>query len=100
MESRNFVGDWAEETLLQAERAVTLMGTPRPDWVDRDYYETNIIQEINFPTSSKNENSSLFPEMRLILVPFLLSVAVLVLCKLSKIKFCNNRKQVEYTAIP
>mmetsp|Transcript_45186 Transcript_45186/g.102025 ORF Transcript_45186/g.102025 Transcript_45186/m.102025 type:complete len:510 (-) Transcript_45186:101-1630(-) len=35
-------GDWAEESLLMAERALLLSGIPKPPWLDADYYETKV----------------------------------------------------------
>ena len=31
-------GDWAEESLLQTERALHVLGVPRPGWLDQTYY--------------------------------------------------------------
>jgi len=35
-------GDWAEESLLQAERAMYRLGTPRPWWLNEVYYQDNV----------------------------------------------------------
>lgn len=35
-------GDWAEESLLQAERGLRKIGYKRPDWLDKDYYQTKV----------------------------------------------------------
>ncbi|CAJ1350999.1 unnamed protein product [Effrenium voratum] len=35
-------GDWAEESLLQAERALHKIGVPRPAWLDEDYYSRKV----------------------------------------------------------
>lgn len=42
MNTRYMFGDWAEETLLQAERALRSLGATRPSWLDADYYEKKI----------------------------------------------------------
>lgn len=38
-------GDWAEESLLQAERALHANGVPRPSWLDEDYYNLKVVGE-------------------------------------------------------
>ena len=38
-----FFGDWAEETLVQAERAYYRLGMPRPAWLNGSYYQANIV---------------------------------------------------------
>jgi len=35
-------GDWAEETLLQAERALRTLGMPKPEWLNQSYYDAKI----------------------------------------------------------
>lgn len=40
---KNFQGDWAEESLLQAERGLRLSGFERPEWLDEDYYKAKIV---------------------------------------------------------
>jgi hypothetical protein len=42
LNTRYMFGDWAEETLLQAERALLALGSPRPSWLDPDYYKEKI----------------------------------------------------------
>ena len=39
---RFFNGDWAEESLLQAERALARLGVGRPDWLNRSYYDARV----------------------------------------------------------
>lgn len=41
-----FFGDWAEESLLQAERAMYLLHTPQPIWLDESYYKEKVISQI------------------------------------------------------
>ena len=40
---RYFFGDWAEETLLQAERALYRLKVPRPSWLNASYYAAKIV---------------------------------------------------------
>jgi len=35
-------GDWAEESLLMAERGLLLQGFERPQWLDEDYYKAKV----------------------------------------------------------
>ena len=43
MNGRYFFGDWAEESLLQAERAMHILGTPRPLWLNESYYREKVV---------------------------------------------------------
>lgn len=36
-------GDWAEESLLQAERALHVLNVPKPDWLDTSYYNEKVV---------------------------------------------------------
>eukprot|EP00420_Gonyaulax_spinifera_P005406 CAMPEP_0197941966 /NCGR_PEP_ID=MMETSP1439-20131203/123640_1 /TAXON_ID=66791 /ORGANISM="Gonyaulax spinifera, Strain CCMP409" /LENGTH=104 /DNA_ID=CAMNT_0043565199 /DNA_START=14 /DNA_END=328 /DNA_ORIENTATION=+ len=36
-------GDWAEESLLQAERGLRVTGVPKPDWLDEAYYAQKVV---------------------------------------------------------
>ena len=36
-------GDWAEESLLMAERALSRLGAPKPEWLDDDYYREKVV---------------------------------------------------------
>ncbi|KAL7568298.1 hypothetical protein ACA910_022634 [Epithemia clementina (nom. ined.)] len=41
-------GDWAEESLMQAERAMYLLGTPKPSWIVNDtYYQQHVVQQVS-----------------------------------------------------
>eukprot|EP00531_Pseudo-nitzschia_arenysensis_P001364 CAMPEP_0116149412 /NCGR_PEP_ID=MMETSP0329-20121206/18930_1 /TAXON_ID=697910 /ORGANISM="Pseudo-nitzschia arenysensis, Strain B593" /LENGTH=545 /DNA_ID=CAMNT_0003645717 /DNA_START=86 /DNA_END=1721 /DNA_ORIENTATION=- len=42
-----YQGDWAEESLLQAERAMLLLGTPKPWWLDEFYYKKKIESKVS-----------------------------------------------------
>jgi len=39
----SFFGDWAEESLLQAERALKLLGVPKPEWLNTAYYNEKVL---------------------------------------------------------
>jgi len=39
-------GDWAEESLLQAERGLHLLGVERPEWLDEAYYNEKVEQVV------------------------------------------------------
>ena len=39
-------GYWAEEPLLQAERALYILGTPKPSWLIDSYYQINVIKQV------------------------------------------------------
>lgn len=43
MNVRYFFGDWAEESLLQAERVMHILGTPRPLWLNESYYREKVV---------------------------------------------------------
>lgn len=51
-ETMKFFGDWAEESLLQAERALSLLGVPRPQWLDSHYYAKKVAQFVPQPGAS------------------------------------------------
>jgi hypothetical protein len=38
----NLNGDWAQESLLQAERGLRILGVPRPAWLDEAYYNEKV----------------------------------------------------------
>lgn len=38
----NLNGDWAEESLLQVERGLRILGVPRPAWLDEAYYKEKV----------------------------------------------------------
>jgi len=42
-EVMSFFGDWAEESLLQAERALKLLGVPKPEWLNTAYYNEKVL---------------------------------------------------------
>ena len=48
---RHSMGDWAEESLMQAERAMYLLGTPKPAWLkSADYYQRHVVHPAQFLT--------------------------------------------------
>ena len=42
-----YEGDWAEESLLQAERAMYLLGTKKPRWLDEIYYQEKVVSRVS-----------------------------------------------------
>ena len=42
-QSTYFEGDWAQESLLQCERALYRLGVKRPDWLNASYYAERIV---------------------------------------------------------
>jgi hypothetical protein len=38
-------GDWAEESLLQAERALYKLNIAKPDWLDGKYYQKKVVSQ-------------------------------------------------------
>eukprot|EP00746_Dinoflagellata_sp_MGD_P086947 gnl/MRDRNA2_/MRDRNA2_34472_c0_seq1.p1 gnl/MRDRNA2_/MRDRNA2_34472_c0~~gnl/MRDRNA2_/MRDRNA2_34472_c0_seq1.p1 ORF type:complete len:505 (+),score=92.02 gnl/MRDRNA2_/MRDRNA2_34472_c0_seq1:68-1582(+) len=42
-EVEKMYGDWAEESLLQAERALHVLNVPKPDWLDTSYYNDRVV---------------------------------------------------------
>ena len=46
-------GDWAEESLLQAERALRRLGAPKPDWLDAAYYAAKIAAMDRLPSAPR-----------------------------------------------
>mmetsp|Transcript_104917 Transcript_104917/g.328450 ORF Transcript_104917/g.328450 Transcript_104917/m.328450 type:complete len:453 (+) Transcript_104917:39-1397(+) len=52
LQTERLFGDWAEESLLQAERGLRLLGLPRPAWLDEGYYEKNVAQAAGGPGST------------------------------------------------
>lgn len=104
-------GDWAEETLLQAERAVTVLGTPKPAWLDTEYYQANVVEQLNRGTGGGGGeagfvggNMSARSEwiLKLVILPVVLLAALVLLAKVAKPNLCNRNKQqqAEYSAIP
>lgn len=58
--ARDYQGDWAEESLLQAERAMLLLGTPKPWWLDEFYYKAKIESKVsgNFVVGGRDRISA------------------------------------------
>merc|ERR1719502_1829237 len=51
-EVMGFFGDWAEESLLQAERALTLLGVSKPPWLNEAYYNKKIVPFVSADEAS------------------------------------------------
>jgi hypothetical protein len=110
LDVRYLWGDWAEETLLQAERAVTVLGTPKAPWLDGDYYQVNIVQVLNIGLGGSGNagfmNSALSDSrnawmMKLILLPLAVVALMLTVWKVAKSRFWSSKQQrPEYTVIP
>ena len=46
-----FYGDWAEESLLQAERAMFSLGMEKPMWLNGTYYEEKVASQVTIKPS-------------------------------------------------
>ena len=53
LQSKYLFGDWAEESLMQAERALRLAGMDKPQWLDTKYYKANIVNKCKKATNTK-----------------------------------------------
>jgi hypothetical protein len=104
LDVRYYWGDWAEESLLQAERAMLLLGMSPPSWLlNKDYYHTNVVMNVKYYVSledmllpTSNATSLL---LKWILLPFALVVAVVALfCAIKSRR--ENKRQAQYDLIP
>jgi hypothetical protein len=104
MDVRYFFGDWAQESLLQSERAMLLLGMPPPMWLQSmDYYHENVVKRVHVfredmpptPTASA-ENGSL--KLSLLPVALVATICGLVLCLVKR--SIRKKHQNEYTSIP
>ncbi|KAL3905694.1 MAG: hypothetical protein SGARI_004336 [Bacillariaceae sp.] len=101
MDVRYYWGDWAEESLLQAERALLLLDTPPPSWlVDKDYYHDNVVtktyisHEEMLPSVTSNFENNL---LKWIVLPLAAVVTVIAIIVVKR----NRRKEKEgYSLIP
>lgn len=111
LDVRYLWGDWAEETLLQAERAVTMLGTPKASWVDMDYYQINIIQKLPgtldgatattaTATTGGSYDAGTSWMMKLILLPLAVVALMLVVWKIISKSRSSKYRQGDYTVIP
>merc|ERR1712032_337762 len=51
MNVHKFYGDWAEESLLQAERTMYLLNkTSKPTWLNSTYYKTRVTSQVAVET--------------------------------------------------
>jgi hypothetical protein len=104
LDVRYYWGDWAEESLLQAERAMLLLGMSPPPWlVNLDYYHTNVVNNVdsNIPPENMLLPTSTTPNLLLqwILLPVVLVVTVLALVGMIKWR-SGNKLQARYNPIP
>jgi hypothetical protein len=96
-------GDWAEEGLLQAERAMLLLGMSPPQWMqNKDYYHTNVVKQVYIshqeylPThTSSLENDFL----KWFVLPVAAVGTIWAIISLVR-KTSSKQRQNEYTAIP
>jgi hypothetical protein len=86
-----FFGDWAEESLLQAERAMYILSTTttasssssslndnKPSWLNELYYKTKVTSQVNLYDKDDNEDeeeissstSTFTPRVPLVSYPF------------------------------
>lgn len=103
LDVRYYWGDWAEESLLQAERAMLLMDMSPPSWlVNKDYYHTNVVKKVyisheeKWPTTTSNVENNLF---KWILLPAALVVTVVALVGIIK-RRSENKREAAYSPIP
>ncbi|KAL3907383.1 MAG: hypothetical protein SGILL_008900 [Bacillariaceae sp.] len=102
MDVRFMWGDWAEESLLQAERAMLLLGQAPPKWLlDKDYYHANVVEKVYksheemLPTATSNVENNL---LKWIFLPMALVVTVIAIVCVTKRNRC--KKQEGYSPIP
>lgn len=102
----DYQGDWAEESLLQAERAMYLLGTAKPEWLDADYYHQQIASKVDgdFGSASATSTSPRIKVEREVdlfhgeLLP-LITMAVVVTLALGWYRRNIGSKRNEYTPI-
>jgi hypothetical protein len=101
---RYFWGDWAEETLLQAERAMLLLGTPPPSWTqNHDYYTAEVVEKVYYESSestsaSKRSWKSLVSVTTVTLTIFAFSGLLVLIWKV--FKGYKDQRQAQYTPLP
>eukprot|EP00529_Nitzschia_sp_RCC80_P016821 CAMPEP_0113504326 /NCGR_PEP_ID=MMETSP0014_2-20120614/34654_1 /TAXON_ID=2857 /ORGANISM="Nitzschia sp." /LENGTH=645 /DNA_ID=CAMNT_0000399425 /DNA_START=43 /DNA_END=1980 /DNA_ORIENTATION=+ /assembly_acc=CAM_ASM_000159 len=92
LEVKYFWGDWAEETLVQAERAMLLLGTPPPSWTQNfDYYTAEIIEKVYVEEWPG-------PLMTVGILVIIIAVLLAVFWKYYKGK--KRQQTAEYTELP
>jgi hypothetical protein len=101
MNVRSFWGDWAEESLLMAERAMLLLGTKKPAWLDTDYYNEKVVSRVVHKSllllnSSSGDSFANSLRFKWLLVGFVL--VVFVLCKYAA--YIKKMRTKDYIAIP
>lgn len=103
MDVRYYWGDWAEESLLQAERAMLLLGLAPPSWlVNKDYYHSNVVNKVYIshvemlPTTTSDVENNV---LKWVVLPIALVVTVAALIAVARNR--NGRKRRgDYAAIP
>ncbi|KAL3775148.1 hypothetical protein ACHAW5_003380 [Stephanodiscus triporus] len=103
MDVRYYFGDWAEESLLQVERAMLLLGMSPPEWLQNEnYYHNNVVKQVYLvhedilPTPATSiENGRL----KWSLLPIALVATIWGIVCLVK-KRMQKKHHTEYTSIP
>jgi hypothetical protein len=98
MNVQYYWGDWAEESLMQAERAMHLLGMAPPEWLqNKDYYHEHVIKQVYtfHPSTNHLENNT----FKLFLYPLIVVGAIWAVVALIK-KNTQKKQQAEYTPIP
>jgi hypothetical protein len=105
MDVRYYFGDWAEESLLQVERAMLLLGMSPPEWLQNEnYYHNNVVKQVYLvhedmlPTpATSTENGRL----KWSLLPIIALFATIwgIVCLVKK-RNMQKKHQTEYTSIP
>ena len=98
MDVRYYYGDWAEESLLQAERAMFLLGTLRPAWLDKTYYQEKVASLVSVNYAGHGGLASRTPSLTLIPALFLLSTSIAISCSMVYKRAMSKKKH--YTALP
>jgi hypothetical protein len=102
LDVRYYWGDWAEESLLQAERAMFLLGMPPPSWlVNKDYYQTHVVKKVDYYKEGMlmPSSTSIGSSIKWILLPVALVVAVGAVVGMIKSRR-ENKQQAQYNPIP
>lgn len=99
MNVRYFYGDWAEESLLQAERAMFLLRTPRPEWLDETYYAEKIASMASTPSENQYAATRRFASHdHALWTSFLTVAAIVILCFLLYKRVFS--KKTTYSSLP
>ncbi|KAG7362987.1 flavin containing amine oxidoreductase [Nitzschia inconspicua] len=103
LDVRYYWGDWAEESLLQAERAMLLLGMSPPSWLlNKDYYHTNVVEKVYIshremlPTRTSTVENNI---LKWVVLPTALVITIATLIALVR-KRTGGKRQGEYMSIP